>query len=77
MQIYTKNYTSAKFSLNKFAKICGGQCGEYQGQFADLDVNSNKLGATVIKRNEKLVKFLRGIASMKLYNVIVPFRSGR
>ena len=39
---------------------------DFKGLFADLDVNSNKLGATVIKRNEKLVKLLRGIASMKL-----------
>ena len=28
---------------------------DFKGLFADLDVNSNKLGATVIKRNEKLV----------------------
>ena len=39
---------------------------DFKGLFADLDVNSNKLGATVIKRNEKLVKLLRGIESMKL-----------
>lgn len=39
---------------------------DFKGLFADLDVNSNKLGATVIKRNEKLVKLLRGIQSMKL-----------
>ncbi|MBQ0015763.1 MAG: type I restriction-modification system subunit M N-terminal domain-containing protein, partial [Bacteroidales bacterium] len=34
---------------------------DFKGLFADLDVNSNKLGATVVKRNEKLVKLLRGI----------------
>ncbi len=39
---------------------------DFKGLFADIDVNSNKLGATVIKRNEKLVKLLRGIQSMKL-----------
>ena len=39
---------------------------DFKGLFADLDVNSNKLGATVLKRNEKLVKLLRGIESMKL-----------
>ncbi len=39
---------------------------DFRGLFADLDVNSNKLGATVVKRNEKLVKLLRGIQSMKL-----------
>ena len=39
---------------------------DFKGLFADLDVTSNKLGATVIKRNEKLVKLLRGVQSMKL-----------
>ncbi len=39
---------------------------DFKGLFADLDVNSNKLGATVAKRNEKLVKLLRGVQSMKL-----------
>ena len=34
--------------------------------FDDIDVNSNKLGATVAKRNEKLVKLLDGIGDMKL-----------
>ena len=39
---------------------------DFKGLFADLDVNSNKLGATVVKRNEKLVKLLRGIEQMQL-----------
>ena len=39
---------------------------DFKGLFADVDVNSNKLGATVIKRNEKLVKLLRGIQLMNL-----------
>lgn len=39
------------------------------GLFDDYDVNSNKLGATVAKRNEKLVKLLRGVAAMNLGNV--------
>ena len=39
-----------------------------KGLFADIDVNSNKLGATVSKRNEKLVKLLDGIGEMKLGN---------
>lgn len=39
---------------------------DFKGLFADLDVNSNKLGTTVVKRNEKLVKLLRGVQSMKL-----------
>ncbi len=37
-----------------------------KGLFADLDVNSNKLGPTVAKRNEKLVKLMNGIAGMTL-----------
>ena len=36
------------------------------GLFADIDVNSNKLGATVNQRNEKLLKLLNGVADMKL-----------
>ena len=39
---------------------------DFKGLFADLDVNSNKLGATVVRRNEKLVKLLRGVQQMKL-----------
>lgn len=39
---------------------------DFEGLFDDLDVNSNKLGATVAKRNEKLVKLLDGIGEMKL-----------
>ena len=38
----------------------------FKGLFDDVDVNSNKLGATVVKRNEKLVKLLDGIGDMKL-----------
>ena len=41
---------------------------DFAGLFDDIDVNSNKLGATVIKRNEKLVKILDGIAGIKLGN---------
>ncbi len=40
----------------------------FSGLFDDIDVNSNKLGATVAKRNEKLVKILEGIASINLGN---------
>ena len=38
----------------------------FKGLFDDLDVNSNKLGSTVAKRNEKLVKLLNSVADMKL-----------
>lgn len=39
------------------------------GLFDDFDVNSNKLGSTVAKRNEKLVKLLNGVADMNLGSV--------
>lgn len=41
---------------------------DFSGLFDDIDVNSNKLGATVVKRNEKLVKILEGIANINLGN---------
>lgn len=41
----------------------------FTGLFDDYDVNSNKLGATVAKRNEKLVKLLQGVAAMNLGDV--------
>ncbi len=41
----------------------------FAGLFDDFDVNSNKLGSTVAKRNERLAKLLDGIATMNLGNV--------
>lgn len=41
----------------------------FSGLFDDFDVNSNKLGSTVVKRNEKLVKLLNGVAQMNLGSV--------
>lgn len=41
----------------------------FSGLFDDFDVNSNKLGATVSKRNEKLVKLLNGVGEMNLGEV--------
>lgn len=38
----------------------------FAGLFDDFDVNSNKLGSTVAKRNERLAKLLHGVASMNL-----------
>lgn len=38
----------------------------FEGLFDDFDVNSNKLGATVVKRNERLCLLLDGIANMNL-----------
>lgn len=43
--------------------------GQFAGLFDDFDVNSNKLGSTVPKRNEKLVKLLNGVAGMNLGDV--------
>ena len=41
---------------------------DFAGLFDDIDVNSNKLGATVEKRNKKLASILSNIADMKLGN---------
>ena len=38
----------------------------FKGLFDDIDVNSNKLGNTVAKRNEKLAKLLDSVTEMKL-----------
>ena len=39
---------------------------DLKGLFDDIDVNSNKLGATVAKRNQKLVKLLDAIGDLPL-----------
>ncbi len=39
---------------------------DFKGLFDDLDVNSSKLGSTVAKRNEKLVKLLNAIGDLPL-----------
>ena len=41
----------------------------FSGLFDDFDVNSNKLGSTVARRNERLAKLLDGIALMRLGSV--------
>ena len=56
-----------------FANIEGSARGtesedDLKGLFDDLDVNSNKLGGTVISRNEKLVKLLDAIGDLPLSN---------
>lgn len=38
----------------------------FKGLFDDIDVNSNKLGPTVVKRNRRLKKIITTIAGMKL-----------
>ena len=39
---------------------------DFKGLFDDLEVNSHKLGNTVAKRNEKLVKLLDAIGDLNL-----------
>lgn len=39
---------------------------DMKGLFDDFDVNSNKLGATVAKRNEHIVQLMNGVGDMKL-----------
>jgi type I restriction enzyme M protein len=41
---------------------------DFKGLFDDMDVNSNKLGANVAKRNEALVKLLDAIGGLQLGN---------
>lgn len=41
---------------------------DIKGLFDDIDVNSNKLGASVPKRNEKLVKLLDAVGDLPLGN---------
>lgn len=42
--------------------------GDLTGLFDDLDVNSNKLGPTVQRRNETLAKIMHSVADLKLGN---------
>lgn len=58
---------------NVFKNIEGSAVGtdaedDLKGLFDDLDVNSGKLGHTVAKRNEKLVKLLDAIGDLALGN---------
>ena len=41
---------------------------DLKGLFDDMDVNSNKIGGTVIKRNELLVKLLDSVGELQLGN---------
>ena len=54
-----------------FSNIEGSALGtdsedDLRGLFDDLDINSNKLGATVARRNEKLVKLLEAVGDLPL-----------
>lgn len=56
-QIFRNIENSAKGSASEH---------NFSGLFEDIDVNSNKLGSTVQKRNETLVNIIDGIAKMNL-----------
>lgn len=61
------NETLAKIFKNIESSAQGTKNEEnFKGLFDDIDLNSNKLGPTVAKRNERLVKLLNGIADMNL-----------
>lgn len=57
-------------ALNAIEDSAKGHDSEYdmKGLFDDIDVNSNKLGNSVTKRNEHLVQLMDGIGDMKLGN---------
>ncbi|MFA6696743.1 MAG: type I restriction-modification system subunit M [Sphaerochaeta sp.] len=61
------NETLEKVFRNIESSAQGGPSEDnFRGLFDDLDVNSNKLGGTVAKRNEKIVKLMNGVGEMKL-----------
>lgn len=61
------NETLEKIFKNIEASAQGTTSEEnFKGLFDDIDVNSNKLGGTVAKRNDKLVKLMNGIGDMAL-----------
>jgi len=57
-------------ALNSIEESAKGADSEddMKGLFDDIDVNSNKLGASVAKRNEHLVELMDGVGEMKLGN---------
>jgi type I restriction enzyme M protein len=71
---HAKNDANLNETMSRiFRNIEGSAVGhpsEYdlKGLFDDLDVNSNKLGGTVVKRNENLVKLLEAIGDLALGN---------
>ncbi|WP_343320580.1 type I restriction-modification system subunit M (plasmid) [Arthrobacter sp. TMP15] len=63
------NETLARIFKNIEGSAVGsGSEDDIKGLFDDLDVNSSKLGQTVAKRNEKLVKLLDAIGDLPLGN---------
>ena len=74
VQARAKNDPNLNETIAKvFRNIEGSAVGspselDIKGLFDDLDVNSNKIGATVIKRNELLTKLLESIGQLALGN---------
>ena len=63
------NETLAKVFKNIESSALGSPSElDLKGLFDDLDVNSNKLGPTVAKRNERLVKLLEAVGELSLGN---------
>jgi type I restriction enzyme M protein len=61
------NETLSRVFTNIEASAIGAESeDDFKGLFDDLDVNSPKLGPTVAKRNEKLVKLLNAIGDLNL-----------
>jgi type I restriction enzyme M protein len=61
------NETLARVFRNIEASSIGADSeDDFKGLFDDLDVNSTKLGSTVAKRNEKLIKLLDAIGDLRL-----------
>jgi type I restriction enzyme M protein len=63
------NETLSRVFTNIEASAVGSDSeDDIKGLFADLDVNSSKLGPTVVKRNERLVKLLDAIGDLNFGN---------
>lgn len=61
------NETLSRVFTNIEASAIGAESeDDFKGLFDDLDVNSPRLGPTVAKRNEKLVKLLNAIGDLNL-----------
>ena len=61
------NETLGKVFRNIEASAVGAASeDDFKGLFDDLDVNSNKLGPTVARRNERLVKLLDAVGELNL-----------
>ncbi len=44
----------------------GGACENFKGLFADLDMNSDKLGKSLKEKNEKIISLLKAVGGMQI-----------